>query len=55
VRTDEIDTNYFVWSVGVHAQFIRGIAGFINYRGIAGLDELSLGDVTWGLRFERTF
>jgi uncharacterized protein YhjY with autotransporter beta-barrel domain len=55
VRTDEIDTNYFVWSVGVHAQFIRGIAGFINYRGIAGLDELSLGDVTWGLRFERNF
>jgi uncharacterized protein YhjY with autotransporter beta-barrel domain len=54
VQTDSIDTDYIVWSVGLHAQFIRGIAGFVNYRGIAGLNDLGVANVTWGMRFERS-
>lgn len=55
VVTDGSDANYLVWSVGVHAQFIRGIAGFVDYRGISGLKDLDLNEVVVGLRYETRF
>ena len=47
------DPNYIAWSTGVHAQFINGIAGFIDYRGVARLDDLDVQEFSVGLRFER--
>ncbi|MFK7914113.1 MAG: autotransporter domain-containing protein [Pseudomonadales bacterium] len=55
VVTDGSDANYVVWSVGVHAQFIRGIAGYVHYRGISGLENLDLSEVAVGLRYETRF
>jgi len=55
MRTNAADPSYWSWSLGAHAQFINGIAAFIGYMGIEGLDHLDLGDVTAGLRFERSF
>ena len=55
VRTDEVDKSYFVYSVGVSVQMIRGVAGFINYRATQGLDDFDVNDVTVGLRLESTF
>jgi len=53
VETDERDKNYYVYSAGVSIQLIRGVAGFLNYRTTQSLKDLSLTDITWGLRFER--
>jgi len=53
VATDERDTDYFVYSAGFSVQLIRGVAGFMNYRTTQDLEDLSLTDITWGLRFER--
>ncbi|MGI9327138.1 MAG: autotransporter domain-containing protein [Pseudomonadales bacterium] len=55
VNTDGSDANYVVWSVGAHAQFIRGVAAFLDYRGTVGLDEMDLSEVTVGLRYEQRF
>jgi uncharacterized protein YhjY with autotransporter beta-barrel domain len=52
VTTEGPDANYIVWAVGAHAQFIRGISAFIDYRGISGLKDLSFNEVSVGLRFE---
>ena len=55
VRTENPDDSYVVWSVGAHAQFIRGFAAFADYRGIAGLEDMSFGEVTVGMRYETKF
>ena len=52
ISTDERDKEYFVYSAGMSIQLIRGIAGFLNYRTAQNLENLSLTDITWGLRFE---
>ena len=52
ISTDERDKEYFVYSAGVSVQLIRGIAGFLNYRTAQHLENLSLTDITWGIRFE---
>jgi outer membrane autotransporter protein len=52
LETDSPDPDYFVWSAGVSAQFIHGISGFITYRSMAGFDDFSLGEFTYGLRME---
>lgn len=55
VRTENPDDSYVVWSVGAHAQFIKGFAAFADYRGIAGLEDMSFGEVTVGMRYETKF
>lgn len=55
VRTDGADSDYFVWSIGAHAQFIRGFAAFADYRSIVGLEDMKLGEVTVGVRYETKF
>jgi uncharacterized protein YhjY with autotransporter beta-barrel domain len=55
LRTDRPDTDYFVMSLGASAQFINGISGFVNYRTMAGFDDFTMSEFTWGLRFERSF
>ena len=52
-RTDDADADYWAWSVGAHAQFVHGFSAFLNYRGTQGIEDLNLGEVTLGIRFER--
>lgn len=40
-------------AAGVHFQLIRGVAGFVDYRGNSGLDGLDLHEAAAGIRFER--
>lgn len=55
VSTAAPDDTYLVWSLGVHAQFIRGLAAFADYRAFSGLDDMSFNEITLGLRYETKF
>jgi uncharacterized protein YhjY with autotransporter beta-barrel domain len=55
IRTDEPDSDYLVWSVGASAQFTQGVAAFVNYRGSSLIEDVTLGELTVGLRMERSF
>ncbi|MEM1433626.1 MAG: autotransporter domain-containing protein [Pseudomonadota bacterium] len=55
VTTEGADDAYFIWSVGAHAQFIRGLAAFADYRSVEGLEDMDLGEITVGLRYETKF
>jgi outer membrane autotransporter protein len=55
LQTDRPDSDYVSWSVGASAQFVSGVSGFVNYRSLIGFDDFSMNEVTWGLRFERSF
>ena len=55
VTTESPDDSYVVWSVGAHAQFIRGFAAFVDYRSIIGLKDMELAEVTVGMRYETKF
>jgi len=45
MNTTAADPSYWSWSLGAHAQFINGIAAFIGYRGVEGLDHLDLASI----------
>lgn len=53
VYTDAPDRNYFDWQASLLFQFPYGIAGFIDYGGIAGLQNMSMHELNVGLRIER--
>lgn len=55
LRSDRPDANYFIWSVGTSAQFIFGVSGFVNYQSYAGYSNVSLGEWSGGLRWEKTW
>jgi hypothetical protein len=44
-----------VWAVGVSAQFLGGFAGFIDYESVAGMDRITSGEVSFGLRYQSQF
>ena len=53
IDTGGADPNYLAWSAGLHAQFVNGISAFVDYRGLAMLDDMDVTEFTFGLRFER--
>ncbi len=55
LQTDKPDRDYVVWSAGLSAQFINGMAGFLNYQATQAYSDLTLAEFTYGLRWERTF
>ena len=55
LQTDRPDTDYFIVSVGFSAQFIYGIGGFINYQTYTGYDDVTIDEVSVGIRWEKTF
>ncbi len=55
VRSEQPDENYFVWSVGASAQFIRGFSGFVTYQSTEGFSNLKLNEISFGMRWEKTF
>jgi uncharacterized protein YhjY with autotransporter beta-barrel domain len=52
VFTDRPDRNYFDWKTSVLFQFPYGIAGFIDYGGITGLQNITAHELSLGLRVE---
>jgi outer membrane autotransporter protein len=55
IFTDNPDEYYFLWAVGMSAQFMGGFAGFIDYESIAGMDRITSGEVSFGLRYQSKF
>ena len=53
VENGGVDANHVSYAFGVHLQLIRGIAGFVDYRGTWGLNEFDTHELAAGLRFER--
>lgn len=55
LQSDRPDANYFVWSVGMSAQFIHGLSAFVNYQSYAGYSGVDIDEVSFGGRWEKTF
>lgn len=55
LTSDRPDPNYLIWSLGVSAQFIYGLSGFVNYQAHSGYRGVTLGEWTAGARWEKTF
>ncbi len=55
IETDTPDEQYMVINAGVSAQFIRGISAFVNYQYTSSMEDWAIEDLTWGLRWERSF
>ena len=52
IFTDRPDRNYFDWKASLLFQFPYGIAGYIDYGGLAGLSNISTHELNVGLRME---
>jgi outer membrane autotransporter protein len=52
VTSDDPDDSFVLWAVGVSAAFANGFATFLDYESVAGLDTVSYGEFTLGLRYE---
>ena len=52
VYTDQPDRNYLDWRASVLFQFPYGLAGFIEYGSVAGLQNISMHELNMGLRVE---
>lgn len=55
LQTDRPDPDYVVWSAGVSVQLANGMSGFANYQSTTGYSDLTLTEMTFGLRWERSF
>jgi len=55
VFTDNPDEYYFLWGASLIAQFRRGISGFIDYEQMEGLDNITSGEFSFGLRIQTQF
>lgn len=55
VFTDNPDEYYFLWGASLIAQFGRGISGFIDYEQTEGLDNITSGEFSFGLRIQTRF
>jgi len=53
--TDEPDEYYFEWAVGLTTDFKGGLSAFVDYESIEGLNAVSMGLVTIGLRYQKSF
>jgi outer membrane autotransporter protein len=55
LRSDKPDSSYYVWSVGVSAQFVYGISGFVSYQTYGSYSSYTINEWNGGLRWEKTF
>jgi uncharacterized protein YhjY with autotransporter beta-barrel domain len=53
--TDDPDEEYLRWAVGVSFVRTNGFSAFVDYESLAGMSSVSSGELTFGLRFERSF
>ena len=52
VTSDDVDDSFVLWAVGLAATFANGFAGFLDYEAVSGLDTVSYGEFTLGLRYQ---
>lgn len=52
IPTDDPDRNFFNFGLGLSATFPRGIMAFADWQTILGLSNVTLNQITCGLRFE---
>ena len=55
LSTDRPDDQYYVLSAGASAQFVRGVSAYVNYQYTASMENWAISNLTYGLRFERSF
>jgi uncharacterized protein YhjY with autotransporter beta-barrel domain len=55
IFTDDPDTEYVRWGVGVSFVRAGGMSAFVNYEGLSGYRSVSSGEFTFGARFEHSF
>lgn len=51
VQSDDPDTSFFRWGIGVSTLFANGFSMFLDYDAVAGYDTVDYGEVTFGVRF----
>lgn len=52
VRSDDPDTSFLRWNVGLSAVLANDFSAFIDYTAIASLDTISYGEITIGARYQ---
>lgn len=55
IRTDDPDDSYITVGLGVSAQFVNGISGFVDWQKVTQYDDLDSDSISFGLRWERLF
>ncbi|MFK7915621.1 MAG: Calx-beta domain-containing protein [Pseudomonadales bacterium] len=55
IRTDDPDDSYVTLGLGVSAQFVNGISGYVDWQTVSAYDDLSVDSLSFGLRWERLF
>jgi uncharacterized protein YhjY with autotransporter beta-barrel domain len=55
IFTDDPDEYYFLWGVGLAAQFMNGFSGFIDYESTESLDTITSAEFSFGLRYQTRF
>jgi uncharacterized protein YhjY with autotransporter beta-barrel domain len=55
IVTDDPDEEYARFGVGLSAVFVNGISAFVDYETYAGLRDISSHELSFGIRFERSF
>lgn len=55
VRSDVPDQSYWLLAAGLAAQFKLGVSGYVEYRRLQAFQSLDFGDLTLGLRIQRSF
>jgi len=53
--TDDPDTEYVRWGVGLSFVRAGGLSAFVNYEGLAGFTAIKSSELTFGARFEHSF
>lgn len=52
VTSDDPDTSFLRWSIGLSAVLANNFSGFLDYTSIASLDSISYGELTVGARYQ---
>jgi outer membrane lipase/esterase len=51
IQSDDPDTSFFRWGVGVAAVFANSLSAYLDYDSVAGLDSVDYGEFTAGVRW----
>jgi len=52
VTSDDPDTSFLRWSIGLSAVLANDFSGFLDYTSISSLDSISYGELTVGVRYQ---
>jgi hypothetical protein len=52
VTSDDPDTSFLRWSIGLSAVLANDFSGFLDYTSISSLDSISYGELTLGVRYQ---